>query len=676
MTSIENDSILVSMIAVWTFLFLLAFPSLCVRFTILHRKLPLRFSVLLSYLTGACQDLFVAFEQLLLFVAFKTLFPFLNPYLFWIFIVLASILQLHILFDAFLHRNSAIRMEISFLSFIDDARCFWDSAKEKKIWRFLPGAFVFLALPVLVYWGYWNHLEALSLRGGWIQDGLILGIIGTLGFLLLPKKLAYATDHIVFQHQMWFLQKLYRFFKRKKDRTDLRFLVRESFTPQNEKRSYPSSEYPLYKHTYGFSGEKTFNLKLENGEKPHVIFLFLESFRSKNVGCLGGEHGVTPHFDRLASEGILFSDFYANSVRTSRSVVASLFGVPSDVDASEQAVRVDAPLVGIPDLMKSAGYKASYIHNGPIHFENQDVFFQNHGYETVLGREDILHKFPKANTTSWGLPDEYLMQYSAQWLKKHDKDPQFLTLFTITNHHPWNLPSHCEPPSLPAELNATYRKYLSTFHYSDASLGLFVDLLEEQGLLEKSILFILGDHGYPMGEHDSNYFEQRYLYDENIRVPLLIYAKGRIAEPKVISSPASQLDLVPTVMDLFKLHGFNHSIGSSLLRKTKDRRVFFHNPYVFRNFGCRINHYKFIYTRLSQEVELYDLEDDPEERRNIARENRMLARECLHHVKDYERLFHRIYAEKSLVPTETYTPEDARSLDYSSDPFLASSTER
>lgn len=566
-------------------------------------------------------------------------------------------------------------MEISFFSFFDDARCFWDSAKEKKVLRFIPGALFFLSVPILTYWGYWQHLQTLTFSGGWVQDGFLIGAAGLLGYFLLPKKLSYATDHIVFQHEIWVFQKLYHFIKRKKDRTDLRYLVRENFAPQNEKRSYPSSEYPLYKHTYGFTGEKTFNLKLEKEEKPHVIFLFLESFRSKDVGCLGGTHGVTPHFDKLASEGILFSDFYANSVRTSRSVVASLFGVPSDVDASESAVRVDAPLVGIPDLMKSIGYQSSYIHNGPIHFENQDTFFQNHGYETVLGQEDILKKFPHVNKASWGLPDEYLMHYSAEWLKKHEKDPQFLTLFTITNHHPWNTPPNYEPPSFSSELSPTYRKYLNTFHYSDASLGLFIDLLEKQGLLEKSILFILGDHGYPMGEHDNNFFEQRYLYDENIRVPLLVYAKGRIAEPKVISTPSSQLDLIPTVMDLFQIHGFNHAIGSSLLRETVDRPVFFHNPYVFKNFGCRINNHKFIYTRLSQEVELYDLENDPRENNNIARENRTLARECLHHVKDYERLFHRIYAEKSLVPRETYTAEDARSLDFSSDPFLANSTE-
>lgn len=631
----------------------MALPSFCVRFAILHRNLPVRPSLFASYFTGVCQDLFVAFQQLFFLVLLLYLLPFASPYLFGIFVAGSSLLMLHMIFDAFLHRKTAIRMEISFFSFIDDVRCFWDSAKEKKIWRFIPGTLLFLCFPIFTYWHCWADLKAVTLQIPWLSLGVLLGVVGVLGAFFLPKKLSYATDHIVFQHEVWYLKKLYRFFKRKNDRTDIGYLVRSSFQVENEKKSYPSSEYPLLKYTHGFSGEKQFEVKLEGGERPHVIFLFLESFRARNVGCLGAKRGVTPHFDRLAKESILFSNFYANSVRTSRSVVSSLFGLPSDVDASEAAARVSVPFIGIPQLMQNAGYQTSYLHNGPIRFENQDVFFDLHSYDVVRGKDAIATQFPKMDSTSWGLPDECLMHYAADFLEKRQETPQFLTLFTITNHHPWNLPSHYQPPALSPEISRIYRKYLNTFHYTDACLGLLIDLLKEKGLSENTLLFILGDHGYPMGEHD-NFVEQRYLYEENIRVPFMIYAEGRIPKPKVIESVASQLDLVPTLMDLLGLHGLNLSIGSSLVRPLKKRRIFFHNPYVFKNYGCREGKYKFIYTRLSQELELYDLESDPFEKHNIAYENLKLAQEFLHSVKSYERLFHHLYAEKQIVPIDSY----------------------
>lgn len=542
-------------------------------------------------------------------------------------------------------------MEISFLSFLNDIRCFWDSAKEKKVLRYLPGGLCLLALPFFAYWKYGNFLITFTPFYSW---GLYLGAFGLFGALLLPKKLAYATDNIVFQHEIYFVQKFYRFLKRKKDRTDLPFLVTRFFAPQNEKKSYPSSEYPLFKYTHSFTGEKSFHLKLERNEKPHLIFLFLESFRAKDVGCLGSERGVTPQFDRLAKEGILFSNFYANSIKTSRAVISSLFGIPSDIDGSETASKVDTPFIGIPHLMKGKEYQTAYLHNGPVDFESQDIFFKKHGYGEVLGKEEMLKKFPEARKTSWGVPDEFLVHYTVDFLAKRRDIPQFLTLFTITNHHPWNLPPHYEPPLFSSSLSRTYRKYLSTFHYSDACLGLFIDLLKEKNLSKNCILFILGDHGYPMGEHEGNLIEQRFLYEENIKVPLLIYADGRILDPKVISSVASQLDLLPTVMDLFQMSGFNLSIGSSLLRLMDKRQVYFHNPYVFKNFGCREGAYKFIHTKLSREIELYNLEKDPFEKENIASEHPELNRSFLHHVKSYEHLFHRLYAERSIMPRESF----------------------
>ena len=102
-----------------------------------------------------------------------------------------------------------------------------------------------------------------------------------------------------------------------------------------EKLTPVSSSFPLLKFTHGFEGEKSFNLDVSQGERPHLIFLFMESLRSKDVGVLGGSFGVTPHLDAIAKEGILFKNFYANSVKTTRAVTASLFGIPSDVNSSE-----------------------------------------------------------------------------------------------------------------------------------------------------------------------------------------------------------------------------------------------------------------------------------------------------------------------------------------------------
>ncbi len=640
------------MISFWLCTLALAVPSLMIRAAILRSRCSGRFALTLSYLTGVCQDFFIAFEQVVLVFALRLALPvWMSPYLFWVALIFSTLLQLHVAFDAFLFRKASIRMELSFLKLIDDARFFWDSAKEKKIFRFLPAALCFCALPGLTYWLFWHQMlnDFFTLNAGIL--GLMLGGIGLLGALLLPNKLAYATNQIAFQHQVAACQKGWRRPFRGQDQGDLDQLIRKEFPPNYEKGGFLSSEYPLLKYTQGFKGDKQLELAVEKGERPHIVFLFLESFRARDVGVLGGQHGVTPCFDALAKKGFLFSDFYANSVRTSRSVLSSLFGIPSDVDASEVAQRSDTPFIGLPQLMHEAGYATGYLHNGPIQFENQDDFFKSQRYQTIIGKEDILATFPEAPANSWGLPDEYLMRYAVDFLEANKDQPQFLTLFTISNHHPWNIATGKEPPPLDQTLSQGYRNYLTTFHYTDACLGFLIDELRRRQLMENTVFFIMGDHGYPMGEHD-NYVEQRYLYEENIRIPLLIYAEGRMKNPCRIEAPASQVDLVPTVMDLFNLHGFNLSIGHSLVRKAHERRIFFHNPYVFRNFGCRRGRYKFVYTQLSREVELYDLKDDPDEQHNIAGRERQRVQEDLAAVKEYYRAFRRLYREKRLAPTE------------------------
>ena len=637
----------------WLFLIFLSLPSFWIRFSTMHRKEPWRISLLISYFTGICQDLFVAFQQLFLFVLIKETFPGLHPYLMGVGILLSTLAQAHLISDHFLQRKTGVRLEVSFFSLFRDVRFFWDSAKEKKVWRFVPIALAFFAFPIWVYWNTLPELAEVTFQKEWLALGVILACLGTVGHFFLPRKLAYVTDHIIFQSELWYVRKLFRFIKRKSDGADLNHLARACFESPSEKKHFPTSEYPLLKYTQGFTGEKTFNLTLKEGEKPHVIFLFLESFRARNVGALGANLGASPHFDRLAREGILFTNFYANSVRTSRTVLSSLYGLPSDIDGSEVAARAEIPFTGIPHLLKEKGYQTSYLHNGPLEFENQEDFFNLNGFETVKGQKTLRNLFPKAHSSSWGVPDECLMHYAANFLEKRKETPQFLTLFTISNHHLWNLPEHYQPPAFPKEISRIYRKYLNTFHYSDACLGLLIELLKEKKLLDNTLFFILGDHGYPMGEHD-NFVQQRYLYEENIHVPLLIYGKGRIQEAKKLHAPASQLDLVPTVMDLLGLTGFNHAVGHSLLRESEERKIFFHNPYVFKNFGCRYGTYKFIHTRMTKELELYDLESDPEEKTNVASHHEALSRTLLQSVNDYKRFFLHFYGEKKQRKTGSY----------------------
>ena len=646
-------------------------PSLLARVFVLEpsaSSLIFEKKILTSFVcrvNGFLQDTLIVFLQIILLYFSKVSFfihPIILPLIACIF---CSFIQVVILLDAFIYKGAKLRFEAPFYAFFNDIGCFWDSAKEKGIALLYPVGGLFCAIVPIGFYVMEKAADFSFVSGVFFSVYAGISLLSILGAALLSKKLCYHLDNAFFAQIVWALKKLVNFALRRQSVSKVKDLSsKKAFTPQNEAYSSVSSLYPLLKYTKGFYGEKQCQIDIKEEEKPHIIFLFLESFRAKDVGALGGKYSVTPYFDKLSQEGILFSNFYANSVKTSRSVTASLFGIPSDVSSSEISSRIDMPFISLAHVLAKNGYESAYHHNGVLEFENQHSFFSNYGYKHLVGRNEILKKYPKAPLTSWGVHDEYLMKYSLNWLKEKSKEnlPLFLTMFTISNHHPWVAPKGCRPLELPHSLNSTYKRYLTTLSYTDDCLKHFVNELKSSHLAKNTVLFILGDHGHPMGEHHKNFIEQRYLYEENIHVPLLIYAQDRIQKPKVIDDVSTQIDLIPTVMDVLNIKGLNHARGSTLLRKAK-RQVFFHNPYVYGFYGTRKGSHKLVYTRSSKEVELFDLYLDPSEKTNLAYKYPEIVESYLQDVKDYHTYYKSLYDNKLFSPFERV--QSQTSVDFS-----------
>lgn len=232
--------------------------------------------------------------------------------------------------------------------------------------------------------------------------------------------------------------------------------------------------------------------------------------RALAVGALavGGRYGVTPRFDALSREGVLFRSFYASGVQTTRAVVALLFGVPSRY--SEGAVQADLTppsLIGLPALFKARGYVTAYLHNGALEFERMGDFMRAHGFDAVAGDTDLLAAAPGAARFSWGVHDEHLMGFVLDWLEAKDQEgtPAFITTFTISNHHPWELPASWSPVNVPVSADETYGKFLRALHYSDAALGALVDGLRARGLSGRTLVIITADTSQAMGDRFQNF---------------------------------------------------------------------------------------------------------------------------------------------------------------------------
>ncbi len=401
-------------------------------------------------------------------------------------------------------------------------------------------------------------------------------------------------------------------------------------------------KYPLLRHTFGFQGNKRF--EISRGEKPHVIFIFLESFRAKNVGCLGGFPAASPQFDLLAEKGVLFTQFYANGLQTYRAMISSFFGIPAHLKTMSLEPFCSIPLIGLPEIMKENGYKTALFQGSPTTFDWTFPFLHRAGFETIRGQEDFFSE----RKTSWGITDEALFKEAADWLE-NQTTPTFLSLFTISNHHPWEAP---HPFPTPDNLPEPYQRYLQTFAYTDACLGVFIERLKKSRLLEKSVVFILGDHGQEMGERKGSFAMHRDLYQENIHIPLLILSDQKLS----IDEPASQVDLLPTVLDLLNLKATHHSVGRSLAREGA-KPVF---SSMLRQECLLVSLKEKMKLMLGRKEECYDLLKDPQEAIVLP-----VPKEMKQETESYFQSIERIFKRAAWAPPSLSLPSAILDLSHS-----------
>ncbi|MCB1107275.1 MAG: sulfatase-like hydrolase/transferase [Chlamydiia bacterium] len=469
-------------------------------------------------LSGILQDLFVGMQL-----------AFLGP--------IAPLFYILILYDALLYRKEGHRLSWTSFLFLKEIKDFKDSARALGAFKALP---LFLAIALLP--------PFFSKPTIWVLAGIPL-------FFVKGDSLLVLWEKQIVKNLKWDRKKNYRSF------------VRKHILSSNEIYTPLSKTCPLYRQTEGFRGEKLVDIQTEG--KPHVIFLFIESLRAKDFHRL-------PHLNALAKESYVFPQFYSNSVLTFRTFFTSLYGLPYDLNIAS-GLDEKLGVYGLPDILKREGYTRNFITGATWAFNGIGPFLSKYGGDHVLDRIDLRNHFGEIDESSWGVADEYLMEFAVDHLDKHRHTPQFYSLLTISSHHPWNVPKSYKGPSFEEEKGEYLSKYLQTLHYTDTCVGIFISKLKEKKLSKDVILFIAGDHGVYLEGFD--YKRGRHL--DNFHVPFLIYADGRIKNPSEIETRGSHADFYPTFLDLFNLKGIQHSVGKSLIRKEENPFVFCHNPSSF-----------------------------------------------------------------------------------------------
>jgi hypothetical protein len=336
---------------------------------------------------------------------------------------------------------------------------------------------------------------------------------------------------------------------------------------------------------------------------------------------------ITPELLRASKDGILFPDFYANSIQSIRGYECILCGVPPNLAGAlvdEYTPEELRNLSCLPRIFRSLGYHSLYFFGGS---RNERImrFAESIGFEKVLA-DDIMQ--PEDVKFDWGYREDVFYRRIFEYLQQyHAKDKFFVYIDTgATNHTPFEVLDDKLLDKVPFPRPNGFKEHLSnTTFVQDVYFGLFYDLFREH-YASRGSLVVASDHSWPFPAHKNNIYNERGAYEENFRIPMLFVPqssrKGQFSTGTTVIQRFSQMDIFPTILSLIGLeqkHLLGESFASwllasqSLQRSGPKRTKISVQPYGGGFISAVQFPEKYVFDVLGKTYTEFNLEKDPQE---------------------------------------------------------------
>ena len=410
----------------------------------------------------------------------------------------------------------------------------------------------------------------------------------------------------------------------------------------------------------------------------NIVFIVCDTLRADHLSCYGYFRETSPNIDRIAKEGVLFEDFYTSGAPTGPAFTCIYTGLHAIHHKFYQFLtpnirQVDDTIFTMPEILRAMGYTTAAFDNlmnlasRPKHFVRGYEFYINCGVDAF-------------NRPHW-LMAEQLNRRLIPWIRSYSDEKFFLFVHYWDPHLPYIQPKkyreifHHEKGNLtdlrvleaPAgyeyvpgwgkvgefadgDVAAPYGPhptvnidlYDGEIAYMDSAIGDVIEALEDNGVLEETLLILTSDHGEQLGQHGlSNYgWEHDGLHDAVTHVPLIMRYPKKLAKGVRIKGFCQHIDILPTILDLLDVRTDILEIdGKSVIPLLKGEKI---RDHIFMESSggqraIRTDEWKLIADEWTQrphrELELYNVKDDPMEMINLAKTEKKKVqelREALH----------------------------------------------
>ncbi len=396
-----------------------------------------------------------------------------------------------------------------------------------------------------------------------------------------------------------------------------------------------------------------FSKSINNKPKDlNIILIVVDALRSDHLGCYGYERNTSPNIDRLAKDGVKFTQAISAGGWTVESVPSVLTGTYSPTHHIAQwSASLNPRIETLAQKLTIIGYKCIFWSNHGVFRKLLNI---NQGFCKVF----IMKRFEKDKPN---ITDHVLTNKIIKWLKKWDKERAFFFYIHYEGSHaPYRPPAPYKDmylntqnnretisvpisssdsrderyigdrkiPYMVAENNITdpnyyIAQYDGAVSYADVQIGRLLGALKDLDLDKKTLIILTSDHGEVLGEHNA-YFYHVGCYEENIRVPLIIRYPRLFPKGKVVSKQVSLIDIAPTILESLNIKKSFYMQGESLLSFMKHWRRY-NADYVLsfmkESYALRSEHWKLYHNGESNSWELYNLKSDPKEQYNLSDKN-------------------------------------------------------
>ena len=292
-------------------------------------------------------------------------------------------------------------------------------------------------------------------------------------------------------------------------------------------------------------------------QQPNIIVILLESCGGQFTE-ISGRTDITPNLNRLAHEGIYFTNCYANSWRTDRGTLCTWSGYPSFPTMS--VMKMPSKSRSLPNiartLQQERGYSTHYLYGGDINFTNMRSYLVSGGFSDLTWKDDYTKE--EQTSAKWGVRDDITFQTLTE-LTQTMRQPFLIGYSTLSSHVPWDVPIHHFDDEV-----------LNAFYYLDQCIGDFIQQLRQSDLWNNTLVIMLPDHGIVYAGLD----ESNPLLNH---IPML-WVGGAVKQPRRIEQVCNQTDLPATLLGQLGISHDEYTFSRDVLSVT------YKNPFAIHTY--------------------------------------------------------------------------------------------